>query len=390
MTEDTFEQLAELHQSEGAAAAIDRLIETLTAQREYHRLFDALMLRKKFEMGLPLVQPTSFDDVPANQQVEFEESYIEAARAAGAQLLQAGKIPEAWVYFRTIREPGPVREALEGLGADLEPGEQTEQLIQVALYEGANPVKGLELLLDTHGTCSTITALDQVAQQLSADDRTRASALLVRQLYDDLTRTVRQEIQQKRAVAPDGVSLRELIGGCDWLFEDANYHIDVSHLNSIVRFARFLEPGSAELAMAIELAEYGSRLEPQLQYPGDPPFDDFYRAHLHFFRALAGEDRERNLAYFREKLHSETNDEEKPLLAYVLVDLLTRCDRLDDALAVARQHLADLAPTSGFSFAQLCQRAGRMTVLREIAQKKGDLVGYTAALVQEGSEAVSA
>ena len=389
MTDDVFREIEDLHRDEGAPAAIDRLIATLDEHQEFHKLFDALMLKKKFELGLPLVQPTSFDDVAEDRQQDFEESYVAAARAVGGKFLEQGSVPQAWLYFRTIREPAEVRAALDKIDARREPGEETEQLIQIALYDGAHPTKGLEMMLRTHGTCSTITAFDQCASQLSLEDRQAASSLLVDELYRDLADSVRRDAERRTGAAPQADSLSQLLDGRDWLFEDGNYHIDVSHLNSVVRFARFLEPSSPSVRRAIELAEYGGRLAPQFQYPGDPPFDDFYPAHGHFFKALIDEDREVHLAYFQHKLDGDADRDDKPLLAYVLVDLLVRCGRMDEALAIAAEHLKNLEPSSGFSFARLCQQASRMDALREAAREKGDLVGYTAALLQEKAEAVS-
>ena len=381
MSETIFILLDELKQSDGAVATIDRLIETLRAQKDFHKLFDALLLKKKYEMGLPLVSPAAFDDVPQDKQAEFEERYIEAARTVGESFLAENNIPQAWVYLRTIREPEKVAKALDELDPCQEATEETEELINVALHEGANPLKGLELMLRTHGTCSTITALDQQIHQMSPDVRKKAASLLIDELYDDLGHTLRREVEQKLALAPAGKSLRELITGRDWLFEEGNYHIDVSHLNSVVRFARFLNFSDSALQKAIELAEYGSKLSDQFQYPGDPPFDDFYPAHLQYFNALADNNRDEALAYFRERLDTLPEEEDKRLIAYVLVDLLVRVDRLDEAIEVAQEHLKDIDESIGFSFAELCQQAGRMDTLREVAREKGDLIRYTAALL---------
>jgi hypothetical protein len=382
MSEQTFQELDQLHAGRGAAAAIERVIETLRQNRDYHRLFDALLLQKKFEMGLPLAQPTSFDDVSEAKREEFEEAYIAAARQVGELLLAEGRLSQAWIYFRTIREPERVRDAIEAIDIRNELDEATEDVIQVALYEGANPVKGLEIMLRTHGTCNTITTLDQQMHLLSPADRHRAATLLVRNLYDDLKHTLQRDVERRLALVPPAETVRELIAGRDWLFEEGNYHIDVSHLNAVVRFARSLEVGSPELKKAIELAEYGSHLAPQFQYAGDPPFDDFYPAHVQFFRILDGDNRDAALGYFRDKLTAEPDAEDRQLIAYVLVDLLLRVDRLDEALEVAEQHLQNIPDSAGFSFAQLCQQAGRMDALRRVARAKGDLVSYTAALVQ--------
>ncbi len=382
MNNTLFAELDELKQSDGPEAAIERLIATLREREDFHKLFDALCLKKKFELGLPLARPTSFDEVPDDRRGEFEDGYVAAARETGELLLSADNIPEAWVYLRTIHEPEKVAEAIEAVDVRREADEQTEQLINIALYEGANPVKGLEMMLRTHGTCNTVTALDQQILNMQPADRRRAAALLVNELYTDLSHTLRHEVEQKMASVPPELSLRELMFGRDWIFAEDNYHIDVSHLNAVVRFSRHLTDADPELLKVIELAEYGSKLSPQFQYEADPPFDDFYPAHVQFFKALADEDRDDALAYFREKLAGESDEEAKPMLAYVLVDLLVRIERIDAALELAKEHLKDVEDPAGFSFAALCQQAGRMDLLQTVAREKGDLVSYTAALLQ--------
>ncbi|MEX2287710.1 MAG: hypothetical protein WD648_11515 [Planctomycetaceae bacterium] len=384
MSELTFGELDDLQERQGPAASIDRLIKSFRDDRDYHRLFDALLLKRRFEMGLSLVQPTSFDGVPEEQQEELEESYVDAAREVGELFLAEGNIPQAWLYFRTIREPERVTEALSTVDSRREASEQTEELINVALYQGANPVKGLELLLRTHGTCNTITALDQQIHQMSSEDRRLSAGLLVRELYTDLTHTVRREIEQKLTTGSDENSLRALITGRDWLFAEGNYHIDVSHLHSVVRFARFLPPGDRELSLAMELADYGAHLATQFQYPGDPPFENFYPAHARYFQVLADDGRDEAIASFRDKLNVETDPQNKQMIAYVLVDLLGRIDRLDEALELAAEHLRDVDESSGFSFARLCQQAGRLDALRDVARDKRDFVSYVAARLEDG------
>jgi len=182
MSELSFEELDRLQREEGAAATIGQLVSSLRSSREYHRLFDALMLQHRQQMGLPLIQPTSFDDVPDDRQEEFERHYVDAAREIGELYLADGDIPQAWLYFRTIREPDKVAAALEAVPVPGESSPDTENLISVALYEGANPVKGLEMLLRTHGTCNTITAFDQQVHQMTPENRRRGAALPVREL----------------------------------------------------------------------------------------------------------------------------------------------------------------------------------------------------------------
>jgi tetratricopeptide (TPR) repeat protein len=377
---DSYTQLTE-SKSAGASVVFDKLLESLKASKDYHRLFDATLMRKKQELGLPLFRPTTLDDVPTEKRTEFEKTYVEAAREVGQLFLDAGQIANAWLYFRTIREPGPVAKALDAMPSRREPGDETEELIQVALFDGANPPKGVQWMLKTHGTCSTITSLEQQMARLPADDRKRCAAILVKHLYTDLTESVQADVQRRMALAPPSDSLREAIAGRDWLFQEGNYHIDVSHLNAVTRFARFLDKDCPELKLAIELTEYGSHLDPQFQYPGDPPFNEFYPAHRHFFLALAGEKVDEALAYFREKLDAEPDERDKQLIAYVLVDLTSRISRWDDAVQLAENYLLSLEESSSFSFAELCRDAGRMDVLQRVAQGKNDLVTFTAALL---------
>ena len=244
------------------------------------------------------------------------------------------------------------------------------------------------MMLRLHGTCSTITSLDQAIGQLPQEDRRACAALMVRELYRDLRDNVEREVQQKLAMLPPDQSLRELIAGRDWLFNGGNYHIDVSHLNAVVRFARSIE-NPEDLGLAMELAEYGSHLDPQLQYGGDPPFEDFYPAHRQFFGALLNRDRDEALTYFREKLDAEPDERDKPLLAYVLVDLLVRCGQPDEAVDLAGRYLTNLSDEVTLSFFDLCVTSSRYDALREAMRTNDDPVGYAAALVTESRNLAS-
>ena len=375
----TFDRLTELTNSTSPTAALDTLIDTLRAEQNYHRLFDALMLKRKHELGLPLTRPSSLTDVPADKRETFERHYVEAAREVGSLFLKSKQLNEAWLYFRTIQEKDVIAAAIDELPLP-EDYEQAQQLIQIALYDGANPIRGLQFLLKTNGTCNTITTLDQMMPQLAVDERKQAAALLVRHLYDDLLSNVQADVQKRMPFAPPAGSLSELIAGRDWLFQDGNYHIDVSHLNSVVRFARFLDASARELELAVQLAEYGSHLDAQLQYSGEVPFNDFYPAHVQFFRILLGQKVDEAIAYFQQKLDAEPDEQDQQMIAYVLVDLLSRTGRIDVAIQVAEKHLRFVDEQS-FSFAELCLKAGRSDAWAAAAKEKGDLVAFTAALL---------
>ena len=66
------------------------------------------------------------------------------------------------------------------------------------------------------------------------------------------------------------------------------------------------------------------------------------------------------------------------------MNLLVHVGRLDEAIAVATERLADL-PESALicpGVAQLCQRIGQPNRLAAIARSRGDLVNFAAAILE--------
>ena len=377
MSELNFEELDRIQRTEGPGPVIDRLIEGLRGEKRYHALFDALLMKKRLELGLALVRPTALKDVPDRQRDEFEKVYIDSAREVGELLLKENSIPQAWHYFRAINEPAKVTAAIEALPE----GSTPDDVVEIALFQGVAPVKGLSLYLGSHGTCSTITAFDQISMQLPPDARKSCAQVLVRKLYNDLRENVEHDVARKQPMNATGQSLRELIGGREWLFADDSYHIDVSHLNAVVRFARWLDASSPELDLALQLAQYGSKLAPQYQYAGNPPFEEFYPSHIRFFEALLDRERDRAIAYFRAKLGDDLASTDTQLAAFALVDLLLRLGRSDEALELACKYLADSADEFGLSLPELCAESKRFDLLKSLAQSRGDVVNYAAALI---------
>ena len=383
MSDTSFSQLQDQRRTGGAAAVFDALATILREQRDYHKLFDALCLKKKHELGAPLHRPTSFDDIPTEKRDAFETAYVAAAREVGLLLLADKKLGQAFVYFHALRETQPIRDVLEAAPIPRESNEESEELIDLAFFKLVHPVKGMQIMLKTHGTCSTITALDQVFQSLSPEQRAECAALLVRTLHGDLVPSIQRDVKQRMPFAPPANSLRELTAGRDWLFAENNYHIDVSHLHSTVRFARSLTPGQPELVLARDLAEYGSQLSAQFQYAGEPPFTEFYLSHIEFFKYLSNDHRDDAMAYFQHQLDHEAEPSNQAMIAYVMVDLLARTDQLDAALPIAEKYLVSADVDFAAAFSELCQKAGRFDILMRSAEQRSDLVTFASALVQQ-------
>ncbi|MCP4854624.1 MAG: hypothetical protein GY903_09030 [Fuerstiella sp.] len=359
------------------------LQKTLADEKDYHRLFDAKLMQVRDQMGLPLTQPTSLDNVPGEHEQSFRDAYVNAAREVGTMFLEDGQLSDAWAYFRTIGEPESIKAAIDKIPIPREPDEAFDEIVNVALYEGAHIARGLEFLLKTHGTCNTVTAFSQLQQQMTLEERQAAAAMMVRTIYDDLQATIRREVETRMPVLSPNVSIAELLTGRDWLFAEGNYHIDVSHLHSTIGFARSLNAEDPELKQAIELCDYGAMLSPQLQYPGELPFDEYYTANRHFLAALAGDDPDAGIAYFMQRLKDAPDKSDQQLIAFVLLDLAQRIGRSSEVLKDTASFVSQMEDPNGFSFTKLCVELGLTDRLEEAAVENDDILAFTIARLSQ-------
>ena len=355
----------------------------LLQQRDFHRLFDARMIAIRRRMGLKITRPAALSDVPKELEADFRAAWTTTAREIGQLFLEHNQLADAWAYFRTIQEPEPVRQAIRRKVAELSQlsDQDREELLNLALYDGAHMVEGIRLLLKTHGTCNTVTAMSQVISQMTPEERRHAAAILVRHLYTDLQSSVRRDIERRQPLLRPDISLRELIAGREFLFADGNYHIDVSHLHSIVGFARNLHREDPELKLAVELACYGQQLSEHLRYPADVPFDDYYTASISFLKALSGEDEQGGLNWFSARLQQEPDEPDQRMIAFVLIDLANRIGKAPDLLERVSPWLSRMEDPNGFSFTTACLDAGRPDLLERAARTNDDVLAFATSLL---------
>jgi hypothetical protein len=378
-----FTLLEEALRAQGPAAALDRLTEHLAASGEYRALLDALLLKARHELGLPAITSGSLANLPEPERSQYEEKYVAAIQLVGSKYLEAGDIPTAWAYYRAISEPEPVARAI----ADYCPAENDERLsavIEVAFNHGVSPERGFELILNHYGTCPAISAFEQLPPHDLAT-RTACAARLIRHLHRELSANLRAEIASRgQVLPPEGSPIALLVEGRSWLFADESYHIDISHLAAVVRMSLLVRDGDV-MALAADLTEYGRRLAPRLLFDGPPPFEKIFDDHRIYLKALLGHDVDQAIAHFQGKITPDNDQETDACLpAQTLVNLLVHVGQLGAAIDVAKEHLAGL-PDSALacpSVAQLCQRAGQPERLARIARDQGDLVTFTAALLQ--------
>jgi hypothetical protein len=381
-------QFVGLLQASGPAAAVDELIRSAREEHRPRALLDALLLKARIDLGLT---PTGIqsDQLAEDVKTRYEDLYVDALRTVGTLLLDKGDIPAAWPYFRVIGEKEPVRQAIESFDPTSRDEHYLGAVIDVAFQQQVHPLKGYGWILDRYGICSAISSFEA----LPADDsvRSAAAALLTRSLHTQLKYSLASEIERREGSRPDeSKSVEELLEGRTWIYDDDAYAIDISHLSSVVRLSPLLKsPG--EIALALELARYGTGLSDRFRYDGLPPFEDVYADHSLYLNALLGKDAEAAIVHFRSKLNTIDTDDDQPrdpletLPAQTLVKLLSTLGRDEEAIALAAEHLADV-PESYLvcpSLTALCRKAARPDLLAESAARNQDWALFLAAKIEE-------
>lgn len=385
MNPTAFDQLDEALAAGDPGAALDGLAARLAEAGDYRGMLDALLLRARLDLGLPLARPGALGDLPEPARTRYEERYVQAIFHVAGLILAAGEIGAAWSYFRAIGEKDLIRETIDRFEPAEDDLERLGEVIDVALGQGVHPARGFDLILDHHGTCSALTAFESLPPDAAI--RRHAETRLVRRLHADLLVNLGADLARRgEGPLPPDVDLAAWLVGRDHLFEDDAYHLDVSHLAMIVRLSPLLtDPAATRLAVA--LAEYGRRLSPRLGTDAEPPFDDFYADHAAYLRALLGEEPDATVALFRSRLADpDPGNCEAPHRAQTLVRLLDRLGRPAEAFDVAAAHLAHV-PDGALgepTLAQLGLALGRADRLAELAREADDPVRYAALRLEQG------
>jgi hypothetical protein len=391
MDSQLFEELEHTLTSDGPSAALGRLCTRLRESKDYNSLFYALLMEKRHQLGVSPIPTAPSQDLPEEALGPYEDAIRQAGRTVGNLYLQEGNLPQAWAYFRMLGEPEPMRRALDQYQPKED--EDLQALVQIAFYEGVHPRRGFDWILKRYGICSAITTLS--SQELPHPTEVKQGCIksLVRALYAELRERLTAEIERRQGTPPAEAAapaetpgvVRQLVENHPSLFEEEFYHIDISHLSSVVQMSVNLSP-CPELGLARELCAYGQRLSGRFQNPGEPPFEDQYKAYGIYLSVLAGDHVEQGLDYFRSQADNADPETVGTYPAEVLVNLLLRLDRVPEALAVARKHLAktENRPLTCPGIADLCQRARDFRTLAEVAREQGDPVHFMAGLLAAG------
>jgi hypothetical protein len=366
------------------------LAQDLVRRGQFHRLFDLRLVQQRQRLGLPLDRRTPIDDVEEPLRSQLESGYLDACREVGQLLLEAGRLREAWMYLRPAGDKLALRQQLAKVVLD---DQRADELIELALFEAVDPERGYAWLLGRNGTCNAITTLDGLSPQLSIADLQACAAVLVRHVYRELHGNLRGHLNRLKGEAPANLSVLELIDQHPELLAGGSYHLDVSHLASTMRYARLLTDPPL-VTKALEMAEYGSRLPKDLQYAGEPPFEDQFAAHRLLLQATLGQNVDQALAYFQgrasasaappgESPASAATEEPNQTAIETYLILLTRVGRAGDALAAYSElvpkdlELSPHAPT----LLELANASGDWPLFDNIAAQREDAIAYAAGVL---------
>jgi hypothetical protein len=392
-TTDEFDTLGRICADAGPEAMFDALATSLAARRRWHALFDLRILQARMAVGLPPAGGPA--DVPADLRDRFDEKSLAACREAGWPLFDEGNVAAAWMYLRAAAEPAEMSRKLEALAArlgtsddgdDEEAARSLEEIVGVALWDGVDPALGISLVIRTQGTCNAITAYEQAVSRLPAPRQRPAAGVLVSHLHAEVSAGLAQELERRGLDAPAEPSIPACL---ERLGDDPGLHVDVSHLQSVLRIARICDD-EPTIRRAWELASYASRLPPDVVYPGEPPFENVGAASRLFYGGQLGIEVSESLRFFRaEAAGAEPTSGTLPCDTLVL--LLARIGRPAEALhaALSRPQNETAMPSplqaAGAipSVIDLAAASGEWDLLRRACRERGDEITFAAALVAE-------
>ena len=372
---------------EGPEALMNHLEDTLKKSGDHSGLFYAKLLRARHKMGLPETPTGSASDIDPQFHEPFEQAIKDAATEVGEWTLGNGNMAGAWTYYRLLGQPQPIKDALSKIHLEQLTEDQYEVVetsIRLAFHEGLDPVRGYGWILSRYGLCNAITTLSSPETPGGPEARKACLELLVNALHNELGQRLAAEIERlegNRPIAADVKSplepgtIAKMIKGREVLFEEEAYHIDLSHLSSVVQLGHELCPGEA-MARVRDLCAYGQKLKGRFVPTGEPPFDPLFEGQDRFFAALMGDDTAAQVAWFTNIAERELA-ENNPYPAEILRKLLDRLEMSAESLVWAGRTLS--AP----ALAGICRAAKDFKPMLQAAKAQGDPVHLVAALLEQ-------
>lgn len=378
-----FETFEETRRTRGLNQALEYLCDYLVEQKRFHELFELRKVQLRLQLGLPVEQWQSIEELPADKGQALEEGLLGICREVGTMLMRDGDFVSGWSYLEPVGDKQTARQLLGNIEVT---NENVEALVHLCITRGVDPARGFQLVLDRFGTCAAITALETQLGNAPLEIRRETTGLLVRHVYQELCRNIERSLDETTDLTDRSFSaghLQEIMQAHPDLTAGLSHHIDTTHLASTIRYSQILiDPPTIDLA--IELAIYGTGLHEDFQYRGTAPFSATYRDTLEFLRAMGdGNPGVDSVIERLRKLAGEQRDELKVLdSAAWFVYFLDRLGRGEDAIDAWLTYLhevddesvinEDIAP----SLQQLASRYQLHDRVAKTLTGRGDLLGF--------------
>jgi hypothetical protein len=393
-------------EADGIDAMFQKLEDALRHSCRWHSLFDAHLLRARAALGLPLVGPVADTDKVTKKTLD--DKTIAACREVGWKLFDEGQIASGWMYLRAAVEPQEVADKLSQIAsqileqeesvADEEEYQPLQEIIQLALWENLDPALGIRVMLAAQGTCNAVTAYEQSVAGLPPTQQEPVAKIMIHHLHEEVFENLARDLIERELVDTNQINeikgrkgaLVDLLATAGGLLNEESIHVDASHLQAVLRFAR-ISTDSDDIQHAHALACYACRLPREFQYPGDTPFSNFGTSSRLFYSAQLGEEADQAIAFFRQEAE-QANEYEAPAAWDVLAVLAARINRLDEALSAILARPAETGTSQNSPLAatlpplvELAHGAVGGEKLRAACIERDDLITYAASLARDST-----
>ena len=379
-----FEQLQQITDAKGIDSGLDFLEQHVRRDKDYAQLFEVLKMRVRHRMGLPILYSRMRDDLDENAQRKLETGLLAACREVGTLLFKQGEFVRGWNYLQPVGDRVLNEKLIRGVKVD---DQNADDLINIAVSQGAAPGYGYQLLLQRYGTCDAITTFDQTAANHDLDRQRAMAGALLNHLYDKLLANLITALPELKTNV-DPPTLAEILDSGE-LEAETSCVIDATHLASVVRIARVLQDSNL-IQKARELARYGDCLADDLKYPGQVPFEDTFPDHSIYYAAVLGENVDAAVEHFGKKIELHDARQHGGIVIETYVDLLARVGRNDQAVDVLVSQLLGKYPLAGISPEphEIAQTAEQKQKLMEHYRGESDLLGFGQTLLSSKTDSV--
>ena len=368
-----YQVLSRLIEDGEISEALENAASHFHNQGQFDQLFEVRKCLIRHQFGLPVFSTSNAEQLSETQQLQLEEQILDLCREIGTLHFRNRDIPRAWMYLQPLMD----RDFVEQLFEEVEVDENNaEELIEIGLGHWAAPVTGYRLLIQTKGTCNAITFFDTQIIYQDPTIRTPLAEVLVEHVYQELFDNVRACVREQSKTEELPPNLEQLVTEQKWIFDNCGHHLDVSHLSSVVRLARY---GCNESALdkARQIAVYGSALDDQLKFSGEVPFEDLFDAHRHYFNARLDREMEKSTDYFR-TIADRTGS---PSAIQTLIEIYQHTGKSEQAIQIAIEDANNSASQSTLDLIKLAKSDSDFEKLTAHFQNTDDPAAYCIAAI---------